>query len=154
MRGWWGRHKAHVIHLLGLLEWQCPHFFPCINIIITCQKYYYFLEATLLKMRSISRQHISCYSLISPVLRWLFDHSYHTVRKNKTRQSSTDFHHKVMSVCDILTEMLTWAHLSPNLSTNLKNRTTLEAVTSKAGPRGKFLTSASILKVTLTVWQA
>lgn len=102
-------------------------------------------------MRSISRQHISCYSLILPVLRWLFEHSYHTVRKNKTRQSSIDFHHEVMSVLDILTETLTWAHLSPNLFTNLKNRTTLEGVTSKAGPRSKFLTSAAILKVTLTV---
>ena len=79
--------------------------------------------------------------------------SYKSVRKNKTRQSSIDFYHKVMSVLDFLANTTTGAHLSPDWLTNLETRTILGWVTSKAVVSRKRLTSAPILKVTLTVWQ-
>lgn len=79
--------------------------------------------------------------------------SYKSVRKNKTRQSSIDFYHKVMSVLDFLANTTTLAHLSPDLLTNLETRTILGWVASTAELRRKHLTSAPILKVTLTIWQ-
>lgn len=77
--------------------------------------------------------------------------SYKSLRKNKTRQSSIDFYQKGMSILDFLANTTTLAHLSPDLLTNLETRTILGWVTSKEEISRKHLTSAPILKVTLSL---
>ena len=154
----WGmqyrREKTHITHLLRLLEGHCSHFFSRIHIIPTFQKYPYFLGVTLPPNDKHIKTTQSSYVLIQLVSSQVFDHSYHTnksVRKNKTRQSSIAFYHKVMSVLDFLANTTTLAHLSPDLLNNLETRTILGRVTSKAEISRKRLTYAPILKVTLIV---